>query len=280
MTPCRRSETSSSSRNPDGACGSAGSASTIGSGASATAGATAAGAGASAGEDAATATAGTGAVSGAGAKRRFGGTARTAGTAGIGPFGGDGAGDRGSYGEREGRERPRGGGVEAVVRQRRDASGRERENDASESERSRGPRAGTRVWRARRLRKEPRDAAKQLAAVGGEGHRAGPPGIAALLEVDERARIDDRVAGGGDGEIVAAILPLDADPAGDPPDGRVVEEQGLSRALDQVDEVVVAADVRELVREQRLDLFDGHTGERRNREEHRRPENSEGDGDL
>ena len=42
--------------------------------------------------------------------------------------------------------------------------------------------------------------------------------------------------------------------AGQPPDRRVVEEQRLDQRLQQVDQIVVAADVRELVREDGLEL--------------------------
>jgi hypothetical protein len=65
--------------------------------------------------------------------------------------------------------------------------------------------------------------------------------------MDERARVVDRAAAGRDREVVAAVLPLDPHALRHPPHRRVVEEQRLCRGLDEVDEVVVAADVGQLV---------------------------------
>ncbi len=48
----------------------------------------------------------------------------------------------------------------------------------------------------------------------------------------------------------------------EPPHGRVIEQQRLDQRLQQVDEIVVAADVRELVRENRLELLRRQAGER------------------
>ena len=58
------------------------------------------------------------------------------------------------------------------------------------------------------------------------------------------------------------MLALDADAVRDPPHCRMVEEQRLDDGLHQVDEEVVAADMRQLVREDHLHLFGGESGER------------------
>ena len=63
------------------------------------------------------------------------------------------------------------------------------------------------------------------------------------------------IAAQADGEIVAAVLALGANPPRQPPDGRVIEQQRLDERLQQVDEIVVPADVRELVRQDRLELL-------------------------
>ena len=51
------------------------------------------------------------------------------------------------------------------------------------------------------------------------------------------------------GEPVGDEFAFDADAVRQPPRGRVVEQQGFGRALQQVHQVIVAADVRELMRE-------------------------------
>ena len=57
------------------------------------------------------------------------------------------------------------------------------------------------------------------------------------------------------------MLALGADSAGDPPDGRVIEEKRLDEGLEDADEVVVAADMGELVGEDGFELRGGETGE-------------------
>ena len=75
------------------------------------------------------------------------------------------------------------------------------------------------------------------------------------LDGGERAGVGDDVAAGSHREIVAAVFALLPDLPADPPDRRVVEEQGLDARLHEVDEIVVPANVRELVGEQELDLI-------------------------
>ncbi len=75
------------------------------------------------------------------------------------------------------------------------------------------------------------------------------------LELDERAGVAHRVAAGGHREVVAAVLALDAHAVRHPPHGGVVEEQRLGRGLQQVHQVVVAADVRQLVGQDQLELL-------------------------
>jgi len=74
------------------------------------------------------------------------------------------------------------------------------------------------------------------------------------FEVRERVRVRDGIAAEADGKIVAAVLALDPDPARDPPHRRVVEEQRLDDGLEQVHQVIVPADVRKFMRENRLEL--------------------------
>ncbi len=79
------------------------------------------------------------------------------------------------------------------------------------------------------------------------------------FEIGESLRIDERIAGDCYGDVVAAVFAFEADVVRDPPDCRVVEKRGFRDTLQDVDEVIVAADVGELVREQRFDVFGGET---------------------
>ncbi len=90
--------------------------------------------------------------------------------------------------------------------------------------------------------------------VAGNGHRHGWHLDPLLLERRERARIAQRIAARLDREVVAAQLPLEADPIRRPPDRRVVEEHGLGHDLEHVDQVVPPFDVRELVGNYRFQL--------------------------
>ena len=99
-----------------------------------------------------------------------------------------------------------------------------------------------------------------------------PRAAAQLLEVGQRARVGVRIAAQADREIVAAVLALGANPPRQPPHRRVVEQQRLDQRLQQVDEIVVAADVRELVGEDRLELLRREPGQRARRQQHHRPQ--------
>ena len=67
--------------------------------------------------------------------------------------------------------------------------------------------------------------------------------------------------------IVATMLALDSHLRGDPPNGRVIEEQCLGDALQAVDEVVVSSHVRQLVRNDGVELIGRQASERGCREE-------------
>ena len=71
-----------------------------------------------------------------------------------------------------------------------------------------------------------------------------------------------------------------ADLSGHPPDGGVVEEERFDRGLDQVGEVVVAADVGQLVGEDRLDLLGREASEDAGGEEDDGLEEADDGGDL
>ena len=101
-----------------------------------------------------------------------------------------------------------------------------------------------------------------------EAHRPGPP----RFELRERFRVRDGIATQRHRDVVAAMLALDTNPRREPPHRGMVEEQCLHDRLQQVDQIIVAADMRELVRENRLDLRRRQRGDRGDRQQNRRPQ--------
>ena len=81
------------------------------------------------------------------------------------------------------------------------------------------------------------------------------------FQLGQSAGVREDVAGRGYGQIVAAMLAFGADLAGEPPHRGMVEQQALGDALQQVDQVIVTADVRQLVRQQRLHVIWRKAGE-------------------
>ena len=113
------------------------------------------------------------------------------------------------------------------------------------------PRGRSRVVDFRRRENSP-NALEEVAACGGDAeHR---PAFAQLLERRQRAGVDHAIRADGNDDVVAAELTFNADAARQPPDRRVVEEQRLDRALEQVDQIVVPPNVRQLVRKDRVEL--------------------------
>jgi len=110
---------------------------------------------------------------------------------------------------------------------------------------------------------EAADARRERVAIGGHGEARS--GGTAGLQLGERAGVGEHVAGGFDGQVVAAQLALDTNLTRYPPDGGMVEKHRFGDALEEVDQVVVAADVREFVDQQRFDVLRGQAGERAQR---------------
>jgi hypothetical protein len=108
------------------------------------------------------------------------------------------------------------------------------------------------------------DSLHQDTSVGGDGQRVGVALLAAQsFERGECARVDEHVARRADGEVVAGVLALDAHAPGQPPHRRVIKEQGLGHALQEVAEVIVAAYVRQFVREESFELRRAQTRQSR-----------------
>ena len=110
---------------------------------------------------------------------------------------------------------------------------------------------------------ETADAANERSIVSGEdGFEVRRP---SRFQLGQGAGVSEDVARRGHGQIVAAMLAFDADLAGEPPYGGMVEEQTLGDALQQVDQVIVTADMRQLVRQQRLHVIWRKAGEQAER---------------
>ena len=90
---------------------------------------------------------------------------------------------------------------------------------------------------------------------------------AQFLEAGQGSRVLKRVAEHRDGHVITAMLSLHADSTRDPPNRRMVKEQRLHHGLQQIDDEIVTADVRQLVGQDHLDLFRGQPGERGDGEE-------------
>ncbi len=95
------------------------------------------------------------------------------------------------------------------------------------------------------------------------------------FELGERFGVADWIAAQRDGDVVAAVLALRANAVREPPHRRMVEEQRLDDRLQHVDGVVVPANVRQLVRENRFDLRRRQRRERRDRQQNRGPQPSD-----
>ena len=96
-------------------------------------------------------------------------------------------------------------------------------------------------------------------------------------DVDEEGGVGFGAVGVANDRGVAAFFAVAADLAADEPDGGVEEEERLDNSLQQVDEVVPAADVGELVEQHHVELLGGPAGERGGREEDQRADDADED---
>ena len=85
-----------------------------------------------------------------------------------------------------------------------------------------------------------------------------------------RVRAYRRGAAEFNGESVAAGFAFAADLMADPPDGRIEEQQRFGEELEQVGEIIAAADVGEFMQQHELDLRRRQRGEQRERQDERR----------
>ena len=116
------------------------------------------------------------------------------------------------------------------------------------------------------------DALRKRAAIGGHHQsRSRPP----FFHQRECPRVIHGVAAKGDGLVVAAVLALGANSLAHPPDRRVVEQQRFCGHLEKIHETIEAANVRQLMRDDRFDLLFGQAGQRPHRQQHDGTEPSE-----
>jgi hypothetical protein len=76
-----------------------------------------------------------------------------------------------------------------------------------------------------------------------------------LLECRKSSGVGQYVSTSGYGEVVAAMLPLMPDLPGDPPHRGVIEEQGLNRCLNKIDQIVTSADMSNFMSQQSFQLL-------------------------
>src|SRR5205807_9988660 len=98
----------------------------------------------------------------------------------------------------------------------------------------------------RHAAKETTDSRQESSALRSQGQSRLRSSV--FFQGQQGAAILDTIAQHGDGDVVAAVFPLVANLVRQPPDRRVVEENRLDQRLQQVDEVVVSANVGKLVR--------------------------------
>jgi len=86
----------------------------------------------------------------------------------------------------------------------------------------------------------------------------------------EQAGVVERTGPRSQDQIVAAVLTLDADATTHVPDARMEEQKGLDEALEEIDKVVVSADMGKLMGEHDLHLLRGQSAEKRHGKENGR----------
>ena len=82
----------------------------------------------------------------------------------------------------------------------------------------------------------------------------------------------ERAAADGGGQIVAAVFALGADVARDPPDGGMIEEARFDDILQEIHQIVVPADVSQLVGQDRFELVRRQPGKQAGRHQHDGPQ--------
>src|SRR5580704_9616795 len=98
-----------------------------------------------------------------------------------------------------------------------------------------------------------------------------------FFEKEECGGVGEGIDAGGDGYVVAAEFALLTEAGADPPDGGVEEEESLDHGLEDVPEIVGAADVSELVGEDGFELLGREGGEGGGGQQDERANHSDGE---
>ncbi len=117
-----------------------------------------------------------------------------------------------------------------------------------------------------RLAQQPCDAVGQRSTIGGD--RGTEMRRAIRFQLRQRTRIRERITADRDGHIVAAQFALGANVPRYPPDRGVIKQQGFGNALQNVDQIIVPPDMRQLMQQQRLQMLRRKTAERSDRHQH------------
>jgi len=69
-----------------------------------------------------------------------------------------------------------------------------------------------------------------------------------LFQGCQGLRVIDAIPAPGDGHVIATVLPFLAHPLGYPPHRRMIEQQRFQQALQPINQVIIAPDVRQFMR--------------------------------
>ena len=117
---------------------------------------------------------------------------------------------------------------------------------------------------------EAADAIEQGTSIRAEGQ--GGCAAAQLFQRGQGLRIDQTISAKFDGDFVAANFPFRPHAARNPPHGRMVEEQCLQHVLQEIYQIIVTADVRQLVGQNGLQVRGRQARQGRRRQEDERPQ--------
>ena len=87
--------------------------------------------------------------------------------------------------------------------------------------------------------------------------RGGPQ----VFQCRQRAGIDDPVRANPQDHVITTKLALFPDAAGNPPHGRVIEHERLHQNLEGSDEIIVAENVSQFMRQDRFELSRREAGD-------------------
>lgn len=109
------------------------------------------------------------------------------------------------------------------------------------------------------------------------GERGPDVGQPLARDVFQGLGIFQAFAGGGDRQLVGTEFTFDPQPSREPPDGRVIEQDGLDKPLQEIHPEVAASEVGKFVGDHRLEHAERHLGDPGSGDEHQGTEEAEGE---